>query len=177
MVSYSFTSGPEAEAIRLSVQRRGIIGIWHLGRLAQLRSIFERGGILSRAKMDELGIQYGMSGWGTVAKAQEMRDYICCSLVPPWGMSRQDPDTKVLLTLHPRLTWRSGTLFSGAWSSYGHITLSQLKRNYTAAAFDALFDNPTTGFPSPAPGELLIPDMIPVADFLQCIYFHSAQAK
>ncbi len=127
--------------------------------------------------MHSLGIQYEMSGWGTSGKAEEMEGYICCSLVCPWGMSRHEPDKKVLITLQPRLIWRKGTLFSPDWSSSNSITIGRLRENYTARTFDSLFDNPTTNFPTPPAVEILVPDCVPIGEFLPVLYFHSNASK
>ena len=118
-----------------------------------------------------------MSGWGAVGKAKNMEDYICCSLVPQWGMSRHDPDDKVLIQLQPRLLWREGTLFSPNWSSYNYITLQKLLSNNTAESFDSMFDNPTTAFPSPHSVEILVPNGIGVSEFLPLMFFHSIESK
>jgi len=127
--------------------------------------------------MDALGISYEMSGWGTPGKDQEMADCICCSLVHPWGMSRNDPESKVLLALNPRLIWRRGTLFSPEWSSSNRITLSDLSEKYTVQAFDAMFDNPTTNFPSPFSVEIIVPTVIPVSEFLPELYFFNDMSR
>ena len=82
-----FTAGEDADALERSVRRRRISQIWHMTRINHLRSILTNRGLLSRARMDERGIPYQMSGWGSTGKADDMKDYICCSLVPPWGMS------------------------------------------------------------------------------------------
>ena len=89
--------GKDADAIERSVRRRQISCIWHMTRINQLRSILANGGLLSRARMNKKGIAYQMSGWGSIAKAVDLKDYICCSLVPPWGMSRNQRDRKVLI--------------------------------------------------------------------------------
>ena len=159
------------------MQKRRIRQVWHLTRLAQLSEVLRAGGLLSRSRMDALGILYGMSGWGSTQKSEEMKDYICCSVVRPWGMSSQDPDSKVLITMQPRLLWRDGTLFSGRWSSFGDISLATLLNNKDLAAFDIMFPNETSSIPAPAPGEFLVPDCIPLSEFFPNIYFHSQTAQ
>ena len=69
---------PGAHAIQLeaSVRRRRITRLWHVSRLSSLASIFGCGAILSRRRMDALGIAYEMSTWGTYGKDEEMADYI-----------------------------------------------------------------------------------------------------
>ena len=170
-------NGPDANAIRESVQRRRIRQIVHLTRLGHLTDIFRVGGLLSRQQLDTLGIGYQMSGWGSDQKAEEMTDYICCSVVSPWGMSSHEPETKALITLHPKLLWRAGTLFSGKWSSHSDVSLSTLLQDQTVASFDFMFDNETTNFPSPPPGEVLIPDRILVDDFLPRVFLFDEDAK
>ncbi len=172
-----FRLGANASQIQASVRRRGIEPLRHLGRVDQLRSIFTFGGLLSRAKMDEEGIAYRMSGWGAEGKAEEMKDYICCSLRPPWGMSWQYPDSKVLILLQRCLLWREGTLFSPTWSSHNSVTLQLLLKNNTAEVFDSMFANRTSSFPSPAPGEILIPHSIELTYFVPQMYFHSENSK
>ena len=170
-------NGLDANAIRGSVQRRRIRQIFHLTRLGRLPDIFRAGGLLSRRQLDTLKIGYQMSGWGSTEKAEEMADYICCSVLSPWGMSSQEPETKALITLDPKLLWRAGTLFSGKWSSHGDISLDTLLQDQTVASFDFMFDNETTNFPSPPPGEVLIPDRILVDEFLPSIFLFNEEAK
>ncbi len=173
----SFRRAADADAIESIVRRRRIQRLWHLSRVDHLKSIFSMRGLLSRAEMDQAGIAYDMSSWGAVGKDEELKDYICCSLVSPWGMSRQDSDSKVLLQLQPRLLWREGTLFSPDWSSHNYISLPDLLRNNSARVFDSMFQNPTTGFPSPPPGEVLIPHSIDLAYFIPLVFFHSEESK
>ncbi len=173
----SFERSADADAIESIVRRRRIQRLWHLSRVDHLKSIFSKRGLLSRAKMDQAGIAYDMSSWGAAGKDEELKDYICCSLASPWGMARHDSDSKVLLQLQPSLLWRDGTLFSPDWSSHNEITLSSLLRNNTARVFDSMFQNSTTDFPSPAPGEILIPHSIDLAYFIPLMFFHSEQSK
>lgn len=163
--------GPDAAAIERSVQRRHLRGVWHLTRLGQLKDILKLGALISRSQLDDLGIKYGMSGWGSDQKSEEMKDYICCSVILPWGMSRQESEEKMLITLRPRLLWRRGTLFCGKWSSFGDVTLTTLLSNQNVDSFDIMFPNETSNFPSPVPGEFLVPDCIPLSKFLRNIYF------
>ena len=160
-----------------SAQRRRIQRLWHLGRLDQLKSVFTSGGLFSRAIMDSAGIDYVSSSWGAEGKAEQFKDYICCSLVPPWGMSRNDPDQKVLIQLQPRLLWRKDTLFSPQWSSHNDVTLCKLISNSNAEVFDSMFDNRETAFPSPPPGEILMAHSIDCCYFLPYMLFHSEHAK
>ena len=167
----------DAEAIRSSVERRQISTLWHVSRLSQLKSIFESGGLQSRAKMDASSIDYQESSWGTYGKAEEMKDYICCALVRPWGMSRQNPEDKVLIRCHPSLLWRTGTLFSPHWSSANDITLAKLLKRNPVEAFESLFDNPTTNFPSPHSAEVLIPNSISTKYFLPYLDFYDDESR
>ena len=125
--------------------------------------------------MDASRINYEMSSWGTYGKDAEMADCICCSLIPPWGMSKDDPESKVLFALNPRIIWRQGTLFSPDWSSSNRITLSALSD--TIQAFDALFDNPTTDWPSPHSVEIIVPTEIPVTEFFHVMYFYNETSR
>lgn len=155
-----------------SIQRRGIRKVWHLTYLNQLPNIFRAGGLLSRTQMDKLSIPYGMSGWGNEAKGQELRDYICCSVVCPWGMSKEQPETKALISLHPRVLLRNGVLFCGTWSSFNEVSLQTLLKNSSVEAFNLMFENPTSSFPAPPPGEFLVPNSVPISEFLSHIYFY-----
>ena len=167
----------KAQAIRRSVERRQITTLWHVSRLSQLESIFTSGGLHSRRKMDALSIHYQESSWGTYGKAEDMKDYICCALVRPWGMSRQDPEEKVMIRCHPRLLWRTGTLFSPDWSSNNDITLTQLLKRNPITAFESMFDNPTTYFPSPPSVEVLIPHSISTKFFLPSLDFYDDDSR
>ncbi len=141
-------------------------------------AIFQVGALLSRSQMEGLGISYGMSSWGNPVKEREMRDYICCSILRPWGMSGQDPETRALITLQPRTLCRNGTLFSGRWSSFNEITLEALRREGTdLQAFEIMFPTRDSNFPSPAPGEFLVPDCVPLAEFLPRLYVYSEAAR
>jgi len=172
-----FVPSQHSELIKQSVQRRGISRVWHLSRVSQLRDIFGAGALLSRAEMDRLGIVYGMSGWGNDAKAEELKDYICCSVVCPWGMSKEEPETKALISLDPKVLLREGLLFCGTWSSFGDVSIDNLRGNCTVEAFDLMFENATSSFPAPPPGEFLVPKCIPVSEFHPRIYFYDEQVK
>lgn len=166
-----FVPGPDAQAIENSVGQRSTSCIWHLTWLSQLVGILRLGGLLSRRRLDSLGIPYGMSGWGSEEKAEEMKDYICCSVKPPWGMAKNKSEAKALIPLQRHLLWWKGTLFCGKWSSFGDVSFSQLLNNHTVKEFDLMFQNKYTNYPSPAPGEVLIPEYVSADEFLQCIYF------
>lgn len=172
-----FYPSPGSNEIGRSILRRGISVVFHLTRIEQLPSIFRTGALLSRAKMDVLGVSYGLSGWGSAEKEEELKDYICCSIISPWGMARVESAEKALLALKPRVLLREGTLFSGRWSSYGDVSLETLSGSTDVAAFDLLFDNPDTGFPTPAPGEFLVRDCIPLNEFRPYLYVFSEASK
>lgn len=177
MYDCQFRPGQHSSQIKQRIQRRGISRVWHLSRVTQLVDIFRAGALLSRAEMDRLGIPYGMSGWGNVAKAEELKDYICCSIVCPWGMSKEEPETKSLISLNPEVLLRDGSIFCGTWSSFGHISIEKLLGNCTVEAFDLMFQNMTSPFPAPPPGEFLVPKCIPVSEFHPWIYFYDEQVK
>ena len=172
-----FTAGEDADALERSVRRRRISQIWHMTRINHLRSILTNRGLLSRARMDERGIPYQMSGWGSTGKADDMKDYICCSLVPPWGMSRNQRDGKVLIQLQARLLWRKGTLFSPRWSSSNSISLDAILRNNTGETFDSMFENTTTDIPRPRSAEILVPKDVPLSCFLPSMYVYNEDAR
>lgn len=172
-----FHPSPDSSEIARSILRRGISVVFHLTKIEQLPSIFRTGALLSRAKMDVLGVSYGMSGWGSTGKEEELKDYICCSIISPWGMARVEPEEKALLALKPRVLLREGTLFSGRWSSHGDVSLETLSESTDVAAFDLLFDNPGTGFPTPDPGEFLVRDCIPINEFRPYLYVYSEESR
>lgn len=172
-----FVPGPDAHAIHQSIERRRISWVWHLTRLAQLPDIFSVGALLSRAEMDRLGISYGMSGWGNDAKDEELKDFICCSVVCPWGMSKEEPETKALIPLDPRVMLRDGVLFCGMWSSFGEVSLSELLNNCTVEAFDLMFENIQSPFPAPPPGEFLVRKCVPLSEFLPRIYLYDDDTR
>lgn len=169
--------GQHSTLIQQSIQHRGIRRVWHLSRVNQLKDIFSTGALLSRAEMDRLGIPYGMSGWGSDAKAEELKDYICCSIVCPWGMSKEEPETKALIPLDPIILLRKGSLFCGTWSSFNEVSLSDLLGNCTVESFDLMFENITSSFPAPPPGEFLVPNCIPISEFHPRIYFYDEEAQ
>lgn len=50
------------------------------------------------------------------------------------------------------------------------MTLPELRaRSADLAAFDIMFQNQTTWFPTPAPGEFLVPDCIPLIFFRRLV--------
>jgi len=127
--------------------------------------------------MDRLGISYGMSGWGDEAKAEELKNYICCSIVRPWGMSKEEPEMKALISLSPEVLLRKGVLFCGTWSSFSDVSLQSLLGNCTLEAFDLMFENTTSPFPAPPPGEFLVPKCIPISEFKPHVYLYDEQVK
>lgn len=173
----SFVPSPHSSAIQQSITRRRISAVWHLTRLSQLPGIFQAGALLSRAEMDVLGVSYGMSGWGSDAKARELENFICCSVVCPWGMSKDDPQTKALIQLTPKILLREGVLFCGSWSSFGQISSPSILSNCTADAFDQMFNNMTSPFPAPPPGEFLVPKCIPLSEFKPRLCFYDDETK
>lgn len=172
-----FIPSDDAPNLEKSLKRRGIRQVWHLTRVGQLPSIFNTGALLSRNQLDGLGISYGMSGWGNDEKAQELIDYICCSIVFPWGMSRLEPETKALISLDPQVLLRKGVLFCGTWSSFNEVTLANLTSNCTAEAFDLMFESETSSFPAPIPGEFLVPHCVPINEFLSRILFYTEEVS
>lgn len=177
MYDCQFVPSQDSTLIQQSIRRRGISRVWHLSRVTQLKDILSTGALLSRAEMDRLGILYGMSGWGSDAKAEELKDFICCSIVFPWGMSKEEPETKALVPLDPVVLLREGTLFCGTWSSFNEVSLVDLLGNCTVEAFDLMFESETSSFPAPLPGEFLMPKCIPISEFDSRIYFYNDEAK
>lgn len=108
-----FVPKSDAQAILASIERRGLREVWHLTWLSQLPQIFELGGLLSRTELDVLGVTYEPSSWGSPQKADEMKPYVCGSIVPPWGMSRNQSERKALISMEPLILCKLGTLFSG----------------------------------------------------------------
>ena len=124
-----------------------------------------------------LGIPYGSSGWGSDAKADELKDFICCSVIFPWGMSKEESETKALIPLDPKVMLRNGVFFCGMWSSFNDVSISELLNNDTVEAFDLMFGNVESSFPAPPPGEFLVRKCIPVSEFHQRIYVYDDDTK
>ena len=172
-----FSAGRSADAIAKSVRHRKISRIWHMTRISKLESILTNGGLLSRARMDVRGIPYQMSSWGSAAKANDLRDYICCSFVPPWGMSRNQRGTLVLVQLQESLLWRKGTLFSPGWSSSNSISVDALLSNDSGENFDSMFEHFKADIPSPRTAEILVLNEVPLTYFLPIMYVYNEDAR
>lgn len=177
METQRINPGSDAVAIATSVKSRGIRSIWHLTQITSLPSIFNSGGLICRAKLDEAGIDYEMSGWGTPGKEEEFKNYISCSIVSPWGMANKGSEAKALVTLKSVVLQFEGVLFCGIWSSFNEVSLDTMQDNTTVEAFNLMFDNPTSPFPSPVPGEILVPYFIPLAAFTGPIYLSNEESR
>jgi len=92
-------------------------------------------------------------------------------------MARQDSEAKVFLALNPRLIWRENTIFSPKWSSFSDITLIKIQNKYTVEAFDSMFDNPATNFPTPPHIEILLQGCVSLDEFMPRLYFVNEKSR
>lgn len=154
-----FLPSADATAIEASVRRRGIREIYHFTRLEHVPSIFGNAGLHPRTELRARGVEFNddPSRWSNdLRKAKELSGYLATSIARPWGMMRDEPDC-VVFSLNPRLLWRDGSAFIGGWSSSNEIRgVADLHSRERVEQFDAMFDNPNSGWPAPLPGEVLI---------------------
>jgi hypothetical protein len=122
--------------------------------------------------MDARGIVYLGHSWGRPGKEQELEDYVCCGLVPHWGMLRNETEPQAVLSLTPDLIWRDGTVYCPDNSASNAFNLDMLRGLNTAEAFDAMFDNPDTSFPTPYQCEIMVHREIPL-EHLRAIHFRN----
>jgi hypothetical protein len=152
-------------------------GIYHYTDIrTSLPSILKAGGLLSRAEMDAREVKYVGHGWGRPGKELELEDFICCSLVPNWGMLRKETEPQAVLELQTDLIWREGTLFCPGNSAYNAFSLDNLRDKNTVEAFDAMFDNPYSDFPNPYDCEVMVYRSISL-DNLRVIHFQTEGAR
>lgn len=160
-----FTPAAEARAIEASVRRRGITQIFHFTPLSQVPRILAHGGIHPRNVLRARGIVFNDDHrrWSAEArKSEELAQYVATGIARPWGMMQHEPNC-VVFGLNAQLLWRSGTSFLGGWSSRNEIAgIADVRARQTAGHFDAMFDNPTSAFPAPLPGEVLLDGSVPL---------------
>lgn len=165
------------EGIRTSCENRGIDAIYHYSVLDNLPSIIMNRGILSRAERKGCGILCSEHTWGPTGRAEELREYISCSLEPPYGMIESEIGSGrlILCELAASLIWREGTLFCPAWSSYRKFNLEYLKTHCGEEDFDCMFPNPFSSEPIFHGAEILVKDLIPLYN-IRRVYFIDANA-
>jgi hypothetical protein len=162
-----FKPSADAARLRASVERRGIIRLYHYTASINLRSILAHGAVYSRAQMNARGIAFTGHGWGRAGKDEELSDYICCSFVPHWGMISRETETQAVLAFRADLVWRAGTLFCPGNSASNEFDINTLTADTTVNAFDALFDNPNGSWPRPYQCEVLVRDEIPLDSLIR----------
>ncbi|HEX76916.1 MAG TPA: DUF4433 domain-containing protein [Dehalococcoidia bacterium] len=156
--------------LQQSIQRRGIESIYHYTALENLPVIFKHGGLFSRAERRKRDIQAREHSWGRSGREIEFRDYISCSLDPPYGMIEREQGNLALLEINPLLICNDDTLFCPAWSSFDKFDLDYLRQKNTPADFDNLFPNPTSSEPRFLGAEILIKTHVPILE-VKTVYF------
>ena len=159
MSSEPFPLSADAVAIRSSIHQRQLREVYHYTPIAQVPGIVQYCGIHPRAVLRERGIQFNddSTRWSNrLEKAEALAGYVAVSIVRPWGMMQHDLDC-VVFGIKASILLRVGTAFMGDWSSRGEIRdLRDVEDREGAARFDDMFDNSTSSWPSPIPGEVLV---------------------
>ena len=157
----------DAQAIRASVQRRGIHEVYHYSPLSQMPGILAFGGIHSRVELRRRGIAFNddPSRWSNdPVKAQDLASFVAVGVFRPYGMMKRDPWC-VVFGISTSVLFRPDTCFIGTWSSSGTIGgRNHVRTKRGIASFDAMFDNPYSSFPTPQPGEILIEGSINLSE-------------
>ena len=177
MGSGTYPLSADADAIRESIRWRRLTEVYHYAPLSQVPGIVQHGGIHPRAVLRERGILFrdAPQRWSNMReKAEALTDYIAIGVRPPWGMMKDDPEC-VVFGVHPDVLLRDGTAFMGNWSSRGEIRgLRDVEAHEGITSFNAMFDNHTTKWPSPIPGEVLIKGTIRPED-ITALYVRSQE--
>ena len=166
-MDFAFEEAAEAAEIRASAQRRRLESVRHYSPLSQVASVLDHGGIHPRRWLRALGVTFN-DDWrrwaSTREKSEELVDYTAVSVISPWGMMKDDPDC-VVFAIAKRQLWRKGTAFIGGWSSTRDIRgRADVEAREGVEAFDSMFDNPSSNWPAPIPGEILVRGSIPLSD-------------
>ena len=165
-MDFAFEEAAEAAEIRASAQRRRLESVRHYSPLSQVASVLDHGGIHPRRWLRALGVTFN-DDWrrwaSTREKSEELVDYTAVSVISPWGMMKDDPDC-VVFAIAKRQLWRKGTAFIGGWSSTRDIRgRADVEAREGVEAFDSMFDNPSSNWPAPIPGEILVRGSIPLS--------------
>ncbi|MDE2696865.1 MAG: hypothetical protein OXH97_10190 [Chloroflexota bacterium] len=141
--------------------------MYHYSPLSQVPGILKHRGIHPREVLRARGIEFRDDPlrWSNrPQKAEALAGYVAIGVIRPWGMMQHDTDC-VVFGIKSDILMRDGTAFIGDWSSSGDIRdLTDVDEKTGVASFDAMFDNPTTNWPSPIPGEVLIRGTISDSD-------------
>lgn len=158
--------------IRGSCERRAIEAIFHYTLVDNLPSILGYRGILCRVERRKHGLVCDEHGWGPSDRAEELKEYVSCSLEPPYGMIQAELDTGrlVLCEIDASVIWEEGTLFCPAWSSHHRFDLEYLKSHATADDFDQMFPNPFSSEPRFLGAEILVRNKVPLGS-IKRVYF------
>lgn len=173
----NFQRSADAEQIEASVIRRDIPRVYHFTPLQQVAGILEHGGIHPRGILRSLGVSFNddSTRWSpSRQKSEELAGYVAVGVARAWGMMQREPDC-VVFGLDRRLLWRLGTSFIGFWSSSNEISgLEDVRARQTIDYFNEMFDNPTSSFPAPPPGECLVEGSIPLTE-ITALYVRDAE--
>ena len=150
-----------------SIRRRRLVEVYHYTPMSQVPGILEHRGIHPRSVLRARGVAFRDDPlrWSNrLEKAEALANYVATGIIRPWGMMQDDPDC-VVFGIKSEILMRAGTAFMGGWSSRGDILdLADVEAQTGIANFEAMFDNPTTNWPSPIPGEVLVRGSISDAD-------------
>lgn len=159
MSSDNFPLSADAATIKASIRRRQLHEVYHYTPIAQVPGIMQHGGIHPRVVLREQGIPFNddPARWSNIPeKAEALTGYVAVGVIRPWGMMNKDPDC-VVFGIKADVLLRAGTAFIGGWSSRDEIRdLRDVEAREGIAGFNAMFDNPSTPWPSPIPGEVLV---------------------
>lgn len=150
--------------------------MYHYTPIEQVPGIIRHGGIHPRSVLRERGIRFNddYGRWSNRReKAEALVDYVAVGVLRPWGMMRE-PDC-VVFSIDSEVLLRARVAFMGGWSSRDEIgNIADVRAREGIASFDAMFDNPTTSWPSPVPGEVLVWGSIQEKD-ITCLYVRNEQ--
>ena len=167
------------EEIIASMQRRGIGSVKHFIDLKALPNVMVREGLWCAQRLREWGDTFDddRHKWGSWAKGEEFSGYISCSINNPMGMmKRSETKRPVIIRLDPALAAREGVLLIGKWSSFGDVALENCVTSVGAQHFEAMFEHPLS-YRAIHPGEILVPEHIPISDFRQLVFYDKADLE
>lgn len=155
-----------------SIGRRQLSMIYHFISISYLPNIVVRDGLWCRRRLTEWNDSFDSNPlkWGNPAKAEAFGSYVSCSVNPPMGMltRRTRP---VLLQIDASTAARRGVLFIGRWSSFGGVTADSAVLQTGQVWFDGMFLNRNTSRAEPHPGEMLVPEHIPLKSIVRLVFF------
>ncbi|HEV3164122.1 MAG TPA: hypothetical protein VGZ22_08825 [Isosphaeraceae bacterium] len=147
-------------AIRQTLREHGIELVCHMTPFHKLPSIFGRGAILSSAARraariaDEPGGHY----WGSADKKEALKDFVVCSVQPPWSMCRNHDEEMAMVLLNAaEVCSMAGACFCPGNTAYSAFTATDIRAMNGPAALEQCLDPVAINF-----AEILVYERIPM---------------